>query len=116
MNAQILGHFHYNEEEISRHLEKGIGYWPVQINGNKFATGEILKKPVEVVKGQILSGWAEKSPELCSGGKAFVSNTLWMTIMLLASLKVPNSYTEASKFVRWSEAMEKEMELIKNCT
>jgi hypothetical protein len=29
-------------------------YWPVQINGNKFATGQILKKPVEVVKGRIL--------------------------------------------------------------
>jgi hypothetical protein len=35
---------HYNEEEISRHLEKKLGYWPVQMNGNKFATGQILKK------------------------------------------------------------------------
>ena len=33
------------------------------MNGNKFATGEILKKPVEVVKGRILVGWAQKSPE-----------------------------------------------------
>ena len=24
-----------------------------------------LKKPVEVVKGQILAGWAQKSPEPC---------------------------------------------------
>jgi hypothetical protein len=47
---------HYSEEEISRHLKKSIGYWPVQMNGNKFATGQILKKPVEVVKGQILDG------------------------------------------------------------
>jgi hypothetical protein len=47
---------HYNEEEISRHLKKDIGYRPVQINGNKFATGQILKKPVEVVKGWILAG------------------------------------------------------------
>jgi hypothetical protein len=47
---------HYNEEEISRHLEKKRGYWPVQINGNKFATGQILRKPVEVVKGRILAG------------------------------------------------------------
>ena len=40
------------------------GYWLVQINGNKFATGQILKKPVEeVVKGRILVGWAQKSPE-----------------------------------------------------
>jgi hypothetical protein len=39
---------HYNEEEISLDLKKNIGYWAVQINGNKFATGQILKKPVEV--------------------------------------------------------------------
>jgi hypothetical protein len=38
---------------------------PVQINGNKFATGEILEKPVEVVKGRILAGRAQKSPEPC---------------------------------------------------
>jgi hypothetical protein len=33
-----------------------IGYWPVQINGNKFATGQVLENPVEVVKGRILAG------------------------------------------------------------
>jgi hypothetical protein len=33
------------------------------MNGNKFATGQILRKPVEVVKGRILAGWAQKSPE-----------------------------------------------------
>jgi hypothetical protein len=33
-----------------------MGYWPVQINGNKYATSQILKKPVEVVKGRILAG------------------------------------------------------------
>jgi hypothetical protein len=47
---------HYTEEEISRHLKKDIGYWSVQINGNKFATGQILRKPVEVVKGRNLAG------------------------------------------------------------
>jgi hypothetical protein len=47
---------HYNEEEISWHLKKGIGCWPVRINGNKFATSQILEKPVEVVKGRILAG------------------------------------------------------------
>jgi hypothetical protein len=47
---------HYNEEEISRHLKKEEGYWPVQMNGNKFATGLILRQPVEVVKGRILAG------------------------------------------------------------
>jgi hypothetical protein len=58
INAQVLGRFstsHYNEQEISRHL-KNRGYWPVQMNGNKFATSQILEKPVEVVMGRILAG------------------------------------------------------------
>jgi hypothetical protein len=46
---------HYNEE-ISQHLKKNIGYWPVQINGNKFATSQSLTEPVEVVKGRSLAG------------------------------------------------------------
>jgi hypothetical protein len=53
---KFLAGRHYNEEEISQHLKKNIGYWPVQINGNKFATGQILKELVEVVKGRILVG------------------------------------------------------------
>jgi hypothetical protein len=53
---KFLASCHYNEEEISWHLRKNIGYWPVQANGNKFASGEILRKPVEVVKGRILAG------------------------------------------------------------
>ena len=49
---KFLAGYHYNEEEISWHLEKKtIGYCPVQIHGNKFATSQILKKPVEVVRG-----------------------------------------------------------------
>jgi hypothetical protein len=35
---------------------KKKGYWPVQMNGNKFATSQILKKPVDVGKGWILVG------------------------------------------------------------
>jgi hypothetical protein len=50
---KFLASCHYNEEEIGRHLKKKIGYWPLQINSNKFAIGQILKKPVEVVKGRI---------------------------------------------------------------
>ena len=57
---KFLARWHYNEEEIIRHLKKNIGYWLV---GNKSATGQILKKTVEVVKGRILVGWAQKSPE-----------------------------------------------------
>jgi hypothetical protein len=53
---KFLARCHYNEQEISRHLKQNIGYWPVQINGNKFATGQILRNPVEVVEGRILAG------------------------------------------------------------
>jgi hypothetical protein len=53
---KFLAGCHYNGEEISRHLNINVGYSPVQINSNKFATGQILKKPVEVVKGRILAG------------------------------------------------------------
>ena len=53
--SKFLARCHYNEEETNRHLKKNIEYWPVQINGNKFATSQILK-PVEVVKGRILAG------------------------------------------------------------
>jgi hypothetical protein len=44
------------KKKLAGTWKKHIGYWPVQMNGNKFATGQILKKPVEVVKGQILAG------------------------------------------------------------
>ena len=54
---KFLAGCYYNEEEISRHLkEKKKGYWSVQMNGNKFATGQILGKLVGVVKGWILAG------------------------------------------------------------
>jgi len=53
---KFLASCHYNEEEISWHLRKNIGYWSVQIDGNKFATGQILRKPVQVVKRWILAG------------------------------------------------------------
>jgi hypothetical protein len=53
---KFLAGLHYNEEEISQHLKKNVGYWPVQMNGNKFSSGEILRKPVEVVTGWILAG------------------------------------------------------------
>jgi hypothetical protein len=51
------------KKKLAGTWKKVIGYWPVQLNGNKFATGQILRKPVEVVKGRILAGWAQKSPE-----------------------------------------------------
>jgi hypothetical protein len=41
------------------------------MNGNKFATGEILGKPVEVLKERILAGWSEKSPEPCLADNYF---------------------------------------------
>jgi hypothetical protein len=41
---KFLASCDYNEEEINWHLKKIIGYWPVQVYGNKFATSQILKK------------------------------------------------------------------------
>jgi hypothetical protein len=70
---KFLAGCHYNEEEISQHLKKNTGYWPVQMNGNKFATGQILKKPV--VKGRILAGLAQKFPEPCSATGSHFINT-----------------------------------------
>jgi hypothetical protein len=51
---KFLAGCHYNEEKISRHLKKNVGYRPGQVNGSKFATGQIMRKLVEVVKGRIL--------------------------------------------------------------
>ena len=44
INAKFLAGCHYNVEEISRHLKRNIGYWLVQINGNKFATGRSCER------------------------------------------------------------------------
>jgi hypothetical protein len=44
------------KKKLADTRKKNTGYWPVQINGNKFATSQILKKPVEVVKVRILAG------------------------------------------------------------
>ena len=44
------------KKKLAGTWKKNIGYWPVQMNGNKFATGQILKKLVEIVKGWILAG------------------------------------------------------------
>jgi hypothetical protein len=57
---KFLAGCHYSKEEISWHSNINVGYRPVQINGNKFATGQILKKPVEVVKGRIFSWLSSK--------------------------------------------------------
>jgi hypothetical protein len=53
---KFLAGCHYNEEKFCQQLKRNIGYWLVQVNGNKFATGEIVRKPVEVVTGRILAG------------------------------------------------------------
>ena len=56
----------YNEEEISRHLKKNLKN-RILAGPNGMATSlqpvKPLKKPVEVVKGRILAGWAQKPPE-----------------------------------------------------
>ena len=50
---------HYNKN-ISWHFKQNIEYYPVQMNGNKFATGEILRKLVEVWEGTGFSWLSSK--------------------------------------------------------
>jgi hypothetical protein len=57
---KFLAGCHYNEEEISRHLEKSIGYWPVQFNGNKFPTGQIVGKTGRSCEGADFSSLSSK--------------------------------------------------------
>jgi hypothetical protein len=57
---KFLAGCHYNEEEISQHLKKNIGYWPVQMNGNKFATGQILEKTGRSCEGADFSWLSSK--------------------------------------------------------
>jgi hypothetical protein len=48
------------------------------MNGTKFATSEILRKPVEVVmKGRILASWAQKSPEPWIDGNMAKPYEIW---------------------------------------
>ena len=58
--SKFLAGCHYNEEDISRHSEKNIGYWPVQMNGNKFATSQILKKTGRSCEGADFSWLSSK--------------------------------------------------------
>jgi hypothetical protein len=61
---KFLGGFHYNEEEISQHLGKNVGHWPVQMDGSKFATGQIMeKKTGRSCKGADFSWLSSKSPK-----------------------------------------------------
>ena len=63
---KFLAGCRYNEEEISRHLKKYIGYWPVQVKWQQVCNQSILKKRVEVVKGADFSWLSSKvSRTLC---------------------------------------------------
>jgi hypothetical protein len=57
---KVLAGCHYNEEEISMHLKKKLGYSPVQINGNKFATDQILKETSRSCEGADISSLSSK--------------------------------------------------------
>jgi hypothetical protein len=48
---KFLADHRYNQKETNRCLKKEEGYWPVQINGNKFATDQILEKPGRSYEG-----------------------------------------------------------------
>jgi hypothetical protein len=44
------------KKKLAGTWKNSIGYWPIQMNGNKFQPVKSLEKPVEVVKGRILAG------------------------------------------------------------
>ena len=48
------------KKKLADTWKKNIGYWLVQIKGNKFATGQILKKPVESCEGADFSWLSSK--------------------------------------------------------
>jgi hypothetical protein len=59
------------------HLEKNIEYWLVQINGNKFATGQILKKTGRSREGTDFSWLSSKvSQTLASTPLKWVENQM----------------------------------------
>jgi hypothetical protein len=57
---KFLAGCHYKKEELPRHLKKNIEYWPVRINGNKFATSQILKKTDRSCEGAGISWLSSK--------------------------------------------------------
>jgi hypothetical protein len=71
---KFLAGRHYNEEEISQHLEKNVGYWPVQMNGNKFATGQILRKTGRSCEGADFSWLSSKFSRTPVGLNWFICN------------------------------------------
>jgi hypothetical protein len=61
---KFLADCHYNEEKINRHLKN---VWPVQINSNKFATGQILQKLGRSCEGADLSWLSSKASRTLFG-------------------------------------------------
>ena len=60
---KVLANCHYNEEEISRHLIKNKANGRSKWIATSLQPVKSWKKSVEVVKGRILDGWAQKSPK-----------------------------------------------------
>jgi hypothetical protein len=70
---KFLGGCYYNEEEISRHLKKKIeDIGRSKLMATSLQPVKSWKKSVEVVKGRILAGWAQKSPESWSRALSLV--------------------------------------------
>jgi hypothetical protein len=88
---KLLTGCHYNEEEISRQFVKKKGYWPVQMNGNKFATGQILIKPVEVVREETDFSWLSSKDSRTLVKWPSVSHTVCVLIRRLLSEPFPKN-------------------------
>ena len=71
-------------KNLANTWKKIIGCWRVQLNGNKFATGQILEKPVEVVKG---------------------ANFTWLSSKVSRTMKVINRFYLKSNLLACERAM-----------
>jgi hypothetical protein len=95
---------HYNVIEISQHLEKYIGYWPVQVNGNKLATGQILEKTGRSCEWADFSWWSSKVsrtlPERCAHVTKLDLGTLRFGLFLSPKI-FPGHWKNLRCFLGW---------------
>ena len=87
---------HYNVIEISQHLEKYIGYWPVQVNGNKLATGQILEKTGRSCEWADFSWWSSKVSRTLSRKRQRPSASVSVRLLGVPNNSDPDTDADAS--------------------
>jgi hypothetical protein len=66
------------KKKLADTWEKNTGYWPDQINDDKFATGQILRKPVEVVREGADFSWLSSKVSRTLARRWFGSHIMCM--------------------------------------